>query len=493
MSIISLNETNLNDLHNKVNSAQISPSTLSQRIRALEEAGIRDTFVKKRIPPYAAAAAAVANSLHESNYYSSSNSHLIPNTLTKIYQNPQGFDVSQHSIDTRKYTTSNGSSANHSPTSDSKNVANNDSNKSYESQIQNVLVNQKKMSTIYRSNSDDSLENDEMKKNNNNDLAIDSLAREIVSTSIEKLKDKSHNSSKSDLYANIPPISDTLDTDAYFRPPPPLNFANQEDDYVSTPRNHSHHEHHMHEEELSNIQIPITIPVKGSSISSSHNQSSVQNRVSSFLSSSSTSNMSGVNHYDVNNDRTNSLVVDSRKGSIYELNNSNNYSNHNNNIIDESDYLRPEDLNNSNIRRDSVDLRKTHFTKNEKVNKERKYSGNSSSYSRSVRNSIQSDSSFYEPPGSSTGSTHRNPIYSSNTNLNNHELRRGSSSETLNANEATAYNSNYTKRLGNEINNIINSNHNLKNDKKNGSNQLVSIYLCTLSYRICEQVDTKTY
>jgi hypothetical protein len=472
MSIISLNEANnLNDLHSKVNSAQVSPSTLSQRIRALEEAGITDTFVKKRIPPYAAAAAAVASSLHEANYYSASNNHLLPNTLTKIYQNPQGFDLTQHSIDTRKYN-SNGSSANHSPTSVNKNMEGNESNNDYESQIQNVLVNQKKMSTIYRSNSDDSLENDEKKKLQYNELPIDSFTRELVSTSIEKLKQRSQNSSKSDLFANIPPISDT---DAYFQPPP-LNFANQDEDYMSTPRNHSHHEHHVHEEELSNMQIPITIPVKGSSISSSHNQSSIKNRMSSFLSSSSTSNMSGVNHYDVNNERTNSMVMDSRKGSLYELNYSNNNNNSNNN--EEGDFLRPDDLNNSNIRRDSVDLRKNHFTKNDKVNKERKYSGNSSN-SRSVRNSIQSDSSFYESPISRRGSTQRNPIYSSNTNLNNNDLRRGSSSETFNPNETTPLNTNYNKSVGNEINNIINSNHNLKNSKNNGStNQLVSIFLC---------------
>lgn len=69
-------------------------STLSERIKALETAGIIDSFVKKRVPPYAAAAAAVGSSLQDTD---SVNVSTEPNKpLTKIYRNPStGFHAQQ--------------------------------------------------------------------------------------------------------------------------------------------------------------------------------------------------------------------------------------------------------------------------------------------------------------------------------------------------------------------------------------------------------------
>jgi len=58
------------------------PSSLSQRIRALESAGITDKFVKKRIPSYAAEAATIGSQISQSNR----NFQL--GNQTKIYQNP---------------------------------------------------------------------------------------------------------------------------------------------------------------------------------------------------------------------------------------------------------------------------------------------------------------------------------------------------------------------------------------------------------------------
>ena len=68
-------------------------SSLSDRIKALETAGIIDSFVKKRVPPYAAAAAVVGSSLQDT----------VPSVqpdkpATKIYHNPStGFHAQQPS------------------------------------------------------------------------------------------------------------------------------------------------------------------------------------------------------------------------------------------------------------------------------------------------------------------------------------------------------------------------------------------------------------
>ena len=58
-------------------------SSISQRIRALEEAGIIDTFVKKRIPPYLG-----AGSTSDAFQTSGQHTNFVSGTLTKIYQNP---------------------------------------------------------------------------------------------------------------------------------------------------------------------------------------------------------------------------------------------------------------------------------------------------------------------------------------------------------------------------------------------------------------------
>ena len=63
-----------------------SSSTLSQRIRALEGAGITDTFIKKRIPAYAAVAAAIGSELQQNGHTK------LAGSSTKIYQNPSNFD-----------------------------------------------------------------------------------------------------------------------------------------------------------------------------------------------------------------------------------------------------------------------------------------------------------------------------------------------------------------------------------------------------------------
>lgn len=65
-------------------------SSLSERIKALETAGIIDSFVKKRVPPYAAAAAAVGSTLaqHRDSLSSSHQALNEPKPGTKIYRNP---------------------------------------------------------------------------------------------------------------------------------------------------------------------------------------------------------------------------------------------------------------------------------------------------------------------------------------------------------------------------------------------------------------------
>lgn len=70
-------------------SIQSSSSTLSQRVKALEEAGMHDHLVKKRIPSYAAAAAAVGSELQKLS--ANSNLYVGNSGLTKIYQNPSNF------------------------------------------------------------------------------------------------------------------------------------------------------------------------------------------------------------------------------------------------------------------------------------------------------------------------------------------------------------------------------------------------------------------
>lgn len=90
------NTDNTNIPDDSSNSTRNHQSSLSERIKALETAGIIDSFVKKRVPPYAAAAAAVGSSLTQQHRDSLSSSHQTlndPNTSksgTKIYRNPSG-------------------------------------------------------------------------------------------------------------------------------------------------------------------------------------------------------------------------------------------------------------------------------------------------------------------------------------------------------------------------------------------------------------------
>ncbi len=71
------------------------PSTLSQRIKALESAGITDKFIKKRIPSYASEAAEIGGKL--SHTLTSRNFEI--SNQTKIYQNPTS-KIDQQNINT---------------------------------------------------------------------------------------------------------------------------------------------------------------------------------------------------------------------------------------------------------------------------------------------------------------------------------------------------------------------------------------------------------
>lgn len=76
MSTLAMRNSDYRSSHQQ--NEKLSTSTLSQRIRALEGAGITDTFIKKRIPSYAQASPV------NQDYHSANSS--------KIYQNPSHFD-----------------------------------------------------------------------------------------------------------------------------------------------------------------------------------------------------------------------------------------------------------------------------------------------------------------------------------------------------------------------------------------------------------------
>ena len=122
---------------------QQTSSSLSERIKALETAGIIDSFVKKRVPPYAAAAAAVGSTLQQQSQI---DSHHISETkqVTKIYRNPNPISTSNQQN-------------NHLKTSSSTNLH---SSSSRESLASNEVPPGALVSTLYRSASVDSIENE---------------------------------------------------------------------------------------------------------------------------------------------------------------------------------------------------------------------------------------------------------------------------------------------------------------------------------------------
>lgn len=125
---------------------QQTSSSLSERIKALETAGIIDSFVKKRVPPYAAAAAAVGSTLQQSQIDAHSHNHISETKqVTKIYRNPNPI------------STSNQQQQNHLKTSSSTNLH---SSSSRESLASNEVPPGALVSTLYRSASVDSIENE---------------------------------------------------------------------------------------------------------------------------------------------------------------------------------------------------------------------------------------------------------------------------------------------------------------------------------------------
>ena len=164
MSTLALNNENAD-----VSIVSSTSSTLSQRVKALEEAGMHDRLIKKRIPSYALAAATIGNELQQlninTNLYAGNNG-----SLTKIYQNPSNFGTIKLNSNNDKILNNN---------------TNNDDNRSYRSSIgseerEKIEINKKfKLNRIYKS---DSNENVDLINNNNNNSNNKTSQRSSVSS-----------------------------------------------------------------------------------------------------------------------------------------------------------------------------------------------------------------------------------------------------------------------------------------------------------------------
>ena len=180
-------------------------STISQRIKALEEAGITDMFVKKRVPPYAAVAAAVGNVLHQeniddpsSNYYYNLKNGLAKQT--KIYQNPADFRYQHSQQQNNSSNLITGLSISQTDLNQI-NVVNNINNISSNNHNNNSSSNVNRVSNreITRSSSSDSFDNDSSsgaqinhnqinEQNNNNDSSQSSNSDPLVLELINRKK-----------------------------------------------------------------------------------------------------------------------------------------------------------------------------------------------------------------------------------------------------------------------------------------------------------------
>lgn len=164
MSTLALNNENAD-----VSIVSSTSSTLSQRVKALEEAGMHDRLIKKRIPSYALAAATIGNELQQlninTNLYTGNNG-----SLTKIYQNPSNFG-------TIKLNSNNDKILN----------TNNDDNRLYRSSIgseerEKIEINKKfKLNRIYKSDSNENV--DLINNNNSNKTSQRSSVISSTSTS----------------------------------------------------------------------------------------------------------------------------------------------------------------------------------------------------------------------------------------------------------------------------------------------------------------------
>lgn len=101
---------------------ELKASSLSQRIRALEENGLKDTYIRKRVPSYATAAP--ANSSNISNGKGSFKTNQFGSS-TKIYQNPSQFNSNDNNL---ANTSINSVSSVHSIISNNTNHNTNDRN-----------------------------------------------------------------------------------------------------------------------------------------------------------------------------------------------------------------------------------------------------------------------------------------------------------------------------------------------------------------------------
>jgi hypothetical protein len=165
MSTLALNNENAD-----VSIVSSTSSTLSQRVKALEEAGMHDRLIKKRIPSYALAAATIGNELQQlninTNLYTGNNG-----SLTKIYQNPSNFGTIKLNSNNDKILNNN---------------TNTDDNRLYRSSIgseerEKIEINKKfKLNRIYKS---DSNENVDLINNNNNSNKTSQRSSVISSTS----------------------------------------------------------------------------------------------------------------------------------------------------------------------------------------------------------------------------------------------------------------------------------------------------------------------
>lgn len=257
------------------NIQEFKPSSLTQRIRALESAGMSDTFIKKRIPAYAAEAATVASEISKTP-----RNFQIGNS-TKIYQNPSNHF--EHTKPNAANISINSISSVHSNNSQT------DNNK------------------IYRSNSVDSIENSDNTFNENPDIIVHE-DRGIASPVnyhhiITELNEAKNNLKK----VPEPPISPLVErrlgkvvdntTNVDQNQPLPNVFSHNFQDtsfskatskllaeslgknsiYSTTNVNN-------HNESSNSInQIPISIPLNGSSIPSNLSRSSTPGAIASLV------------------------------------------------------------------------------------------------------------------------------------------------------------------------------------------------------------------
>lgn len=271
-----------NNEHADVSITSNASSTLSQRVKALEEAGMHDRLVKKRIPSYAVAAAAIGNELQQLNV----NNLYSGNTgLTKIYQNPSNFN-------TIKLNDSMNSSFN-STVINKINPLNDENDKSYRSSIASNergkidLTNTFKLNRIYKSNSSESIDlnnkSSTASKRSSTSNSTITNDRTIVENDlvdkIKNLKKVSTNTSRSSSSISAVPVDEPLTlkpTDMYsvsasspisphYSPNNLTSFSKKTAQLIADSLRRSNDD---------NLHIPISIPLVNSKISGTNIYSS---------------------------------------------------------------------------------------------------------------------------------------------------------------------------------------------------------------------------